>query len=129
MKQPPVLARGAVRFVYMWRKCAAGGVLRVSATRLIVPRVNTSSVIATWLPISISLVSLVITLWFSVIRPSRQAKVANPLVQLDLQSYESRSGWHDDVQVILADAAYWSHQQIKATSVPYFFAVRVSSRP
>jgi hypothetical protein len=64
---------------------------------------STWSVIATWFPIAISVISLVFTVWFSVIRPSRQAKTANPTAQLDLLSYESKSGWNEEVRVVITN--------------------------
>src|SRR5512132_1665853 len=74
-------------------------VVTTEAAAVIVPRVKAStwSAIATWLPIGISLISLVISIWFGVIRSSRQAKAANPTAQADLLNYETKSGWHEEV--------------------------------
>jgi hypothetical protein len=80
-------------------KAAAFIVARVKAT--------TWSAIEAWLPIVISLISLAlsaIAVWFGAIRPSRQAKAANPTAQLDLLSYETKSGWHEEVRVVVTNS-------------------------
>jgi hypothetical protein len=83
-------------------------VVTTRAAAFIVARVKatTWSAIATWLPIVISLISLAISaiaVWFGAIRPSRQAKAASPTAQLDLLSYESKSGWHEEVRVVITN--------------------------
>jgi hypothetical protein len=71
------------------------------AVAVIVPRVNeTLNVIAAWAGLGISAV----TFWFAVIRPSRQAKAANPTAQLDLLNYETKSGWHEEVRMVVTNA-------------------------
>jgi hypothetical protein len=64
----------------------------------------TWSAIATWLPIVISIVSLAISIWFGVIRPSRQAKAANPTAQLDLLNYETKSVSRQEVRVVVTNS-------------------------
>ena len=68
---------------------------------------ETLDAIAPWVALGISGVSL----WFSVIHPSRQAKIANPTAQLDLlsyeldlQSYESKSGKSQEVRVVITNS-------------------------
>jgi hypothetical protein len=70
------------------------------AAASIVPRVNeTLNVIAAWAGLAISAV----TFWLGVVRPSRQAKAANPTAQLDLLNYESKSGRHPEVRVVITN--------------------------
>jgi hypothetical protein len=60
---------------------------------------ETLNVIAAWAALGISAV----TFWLSVIRPWRQAKAASPTAQLDLLSYQSKSGWHEEVRVVITN--------------------------
>lgn len=60
---------------------------------------ETLNAIAAWVALGISGVSF----WFSVIRPSRQAKTANPTAQLDLLSYESQSDPRQEVRVVITN--------------------------
>jgi hypothetical protein len=76
------------------------GCWTTDAAAVIVPRVNeTLNVIAAWAALGISAVSL----WLGVVRPSRQAKAANPTAQLDLLNYQTESGWRKEVRVVVTN--------------------------
>ena len=74
--------------------------MTIEAAAASVPQVNeTLNVIAAWAGLGISAV----TFWLGVIRPRRQAKAADPTAQLDLLNYKTKSGWHEEVRVVITN--------------------------
>ena len=57
------------------------------------------SALAAWVALGISIANL----WYSVVRAWLRERKASPGVQLDLFSYETKSGWHDEVRVVVTN--------------------------
>jgi hypothetical protein len=62
--------------------------------------------IAPWVSASIALAALLLTsfnFWYSVIRPWRRSRWANPAATLELFSYQTESGWHTDIRIVVTN--------------------------
>jgi hypothetical protein len=41
--------------------------------------------------------------WYSVVRPWRRSRWATPAATLELFSYQTESGWHTDIRIVVAN--------------------------
>src|SRR3954449_12672683 len=61
---------------------------------------------APWVSATIALAALLLAtfnFWYSVIRPWRRTRGANPAATLELFSYQSKTGWHTDTRIVVAN--------------------------
>lgn len=57
------------------------------------------SALAAWVALGISLANL----WYSVVRAWLRERKASPGVQLDLLNFQTKSGWDDEVRVVVTN--------------------------
>jgi hypothetical protein len=61
---------------------------------------------APWVSASIALAAFLLAsfnFWYSVIRPWRRSHWASPAARLELFSYQTKSGWHTDTRIVVAN--------------------------
>ncbi|MFC3741160.1 hypothetical protein [Paractinoplanes deccanensis] len=57
------------------------------------------SALAAWVALGISIANL----WYSVVRAWLRERKASPGAQLDLFTFQTKTGWHDDVRVVVTN--------------------------
>jgi hypothetical protein len=61
---------------------------------------------APWVSATIALTAFLLAtfnFWYSVIRPWRRSRWAAPTATLELFSYQTKSGWHTDIRIVVAN--------------------------